>query len=213
MTVLQLTLTLAFCLVPSHSAEEPAMCPRDMVTVAGFCIDRYEAPNEAGANPLVAQTALDGEIWCTVHGKRLCTEAEWVQACAGKAKQLFPYGKVWKFGFCNDSRDWRKPSWKRLARYPAPEARQEIERLYQADPSGSNRKCVSDAGVYDLTGNASEWVRRSFEHRNNFPYVMKGCYWSGCYSGAQPSCAFVNPAHPGSFRSYEVGFRCCQTIH
>ena len=38
---------------------------------------------------------------------------------------------------------------------------------------------------------------------------MKGCYWSGCYGGSPPSCGFVNPAHPGTFRSYEAGFRCC----
>ena len=41
---------------------------------------------------------------------------------------------------------------------------------------------------------------------------MKGCYWSGCYGGSGPSCSFVNSAHPGVFRTYEAGFRCCKDL-
>jgi formylglycine-generating enzyme required for sulfatase activity len=69
---------------------------------------------------------------------------------------------------------------------------------------------VSQEGVVDLTGNVAEWVARSFPHTNNYDHVLKGCYWAGCYGGSPPSCAFVNSAHPGAFRTYEAGFRCCR---
>ena len=62
----------------------------------------------------------------------------------------------------------------------------------------------------DLTGNVAEWVRRSgAAPRPGYEYVLKGCYWAGCYKDPNPSCAFTNTAHPGSFRTYEAGFRCC----
>lgn len=78
--------------------------------------------------------------------------------------------------------------------------------------SGMNHRCASAQNVLDLTGNIAEWVRTSLPHPNNYTHVVKGCYWSGCYGGTKPNCAFRNPAHPPGFRSYEFGFRCCKNI-
>ena len=78
-----------------------------------------------------------------------------------------------------------------------------------ARDSQGRAMCLSDAGVYDLTGNVAEWVKRSFPHPNNYDYVVKGCYWSKCYMDNTPDCHFTNSAHPPGFRSYEFGFRCC----
>ncbi len=184
-------------------------CPADMVGVDTFCIDRYEAPNVAGAKPLAFQIAPEGEAWCKARGKRLCSEAEWVRACQGAAKLAYPYGATYKRSTCNDDKVWKSPSWSTLGTYPSDAAKAEAARLYQADPSGARTGCASEDGVMDLTGNVAEWVTRSFPNANNYDHVMKGCYWSGCYGGAPPSCGFVNPAHPGGFRTYEAGFRCC----
>jgi len=190
---------------------EAGPCPASMVFLGGFCMDRFEAPNEAGAAPLAFQTAPDGEAWCQARGKRLCTEAEWVRACEGSLGNPYPYGTTYRAGQCNDDKTWISPSWTTLATYPSDAAVAEAERLYQADPSGANAGCVSEEGVYDLTGNVAEWVVRSFPHANSYEHVMKGCYWSGCYGGAPPGCDSTNPAHPGAFRTYEAGFRCCKT--
>jgi formylglycine-generating enzyme required for sulfatase activity len=200
--------SLVLLFVASAQAAEPR-CPNDMVQIQGFCIDRYEAPNQEGAEPLTARTAIEGERFCAEHGKRLCSEAEWVTACRGAEERPYPYGKRYKYGRCNDDKDWRAPDWGKIAKYPAPEGKREVERLYQADRSGSRPGCTTPEGVFDLTGNVAEWVTRSYPNRNNYPHVLKGCYWSGCYGGAKPSCSFVNPAHPGTFRTYEAGFRCC----
>jgi len=194
---------------PEAETAAVAPCPTDMVHVDTFCVDRYEAPNLAGARPLAFQTAFDGEAWCKARSKRLCSEAEWVRACQGAAKLPYPYGATYKRSTCNDDKTWKAPNWTTLGTYPSDAAMAEAERLYQADPSGARADCASEDRVMDLTGNVAEWVTRSFPNSNNYDHVMKGCYWSGCFGGTPPSCGFVNPAHPGGFRTYEAGFRCC----
>lgn len=196
--------------VPLTSAAAVA-CPAGMVAFADFCMDRYEAPNQAGVAPLAMRSATDGVAFCAALGKRLCTEAEWVAACKGPAGLPYPYGTTYKRSRCNDDKTWKVPSWTVLGTWPSAAAQAEAKRLYQADPSGSRTGCVSTDGVQDLTGNVAEWVVRSFPNSHNYDHVMKGCYWSGCYGGSPPSCSFVNPAHPGAFRTYEAGFRCCLT--
>lgn len=211
---------LAFDAVPEASPDAPtdapvdaAGCPADMVAVGpSLCMDRYEAPNVKGEKPLAFQTAPDGVKWCAARGKRLCTEAEWVRACQGAGKLAYPYGATYVKGRCVDDKTWISPNWTTLGSYPSDAALAEANRLYQADPSGSRAGCVSEEGVIDLTGNVAEWVVRSFPNANNYEHVMKGCYWAGCYGGSPPSCSFVNPAHPGTFRTYEAGFRCCKTL-
>jgi len=191
--------------------DVPPGCPSDMVHVASFCIDRYEAPNVVGVKPLAMQTAPDGDAWCKARGKRLCTEAEWVRACEGASKRPYPYGTTYVRGKCTDDKTWIAPNWTVLGTWPSAAAKTEAARLYQADPSGARTGCTSEDGAIDLTGNVAEWVVRSFDHPpNNYEHVMKGCYWSGCYGGSPPSCGFTNPAHPGTFRTYEGGFRCCK---
>jgi hypothetical protein len=184
-------------------------CPADMVLAGETCIDRYEAPNEPGEPPLAMRTAYDGETWCAARGKRLCTDVEWIRACEGTAGTTYPYGDEHEAHRCNDDKTWLSPNWGVLATWPAEAAQDEAERLYQADPSGSRRGCASHDGAFDLTGNVTEWVTRTIDNATNYDHVMKGCYWAGCYGGTLPNCTFVNPAHPGGFRSYEAGFRCC----
>lgn len=190
----------------------PPPCPTDMALVESFCMDRYEAPNEPGAAPLAMATAPEGEAWCEARGKRLCREDEWLRACEGEEGRKYPYGNTYQAHACNDDKVWRSPSWTTLGTWPSEAAKAEAAALYQADPSGERQACVSQEGVFDLTGNVAEWVVRSFPNANNYEHVMKGCYWSKCYGGSNPSCAFVNPAHPGTFRTYEAGFRCCKDV-
>lgn len=190
-------------------ATTPGQCPVDTVAFATYCMDRYEAPNIEGELPFYYQTAPDGEAWCATKGKRLCTEAEWKSACEGPSGNEYPYGDTYKAHACNDDKTWKAPNWTALGKYPAPEGQAEADRLYQGDPSGSRTMCLTDTGVFDLTGNVAEWVKRSYTHATNYDYVVKGCYWSQCYMDTTPDCNFVNSAHPPGFRSYEFGFRCC----
>lgn len=201
------TLLLGLLLTTSSLAAD---CPPDMVDFESFCMDRFEAPNVEGEKPFAGKTAYEGEAWCRSKGKRLCMEEEWLRACKGRGQQNWPYGPSYERSRCTDDKVWKVPSWKLIASYPSPEGQAEIARLYQADPSGSRTGCVSEDGVYDLTGNVVEWVTRTVPNRTNHKHVMKGCYWVGCSAKTPPNCSFTNVAHPGEFRSYEAGFRCCR---
>ncbi len=185
-------------------------CPSNMVRVRDYCMDRYEAPNRRGAHPLAMQSANDAVAWCEEHHKRLCTEDEWIGACEGEERRTYPYGSDHVDGRCNDDKPWRQVDEATLAKWPAPEAHAHARDLYQATPSGWKRRCASDTGVRDLTGNVEEWVTRTREHANDWPYVLIGCYWSGCYGGNKPTCHSTNNAHGPEFRFYETGFRCCR---
>jgi formylglycine-generating enzyme required for sulfatase activity len=185
-------------------------CPSGMMRVRDFCIDRYEAPNRRGAKPLVMQSANDANAWCSAHRKRLCTEDEWTAACEGDDHRAYPYGNAYEYDRCTDDKSWQKVDEAKLAKWPAPEAQAHAKELYQATPSGSKSKCVSQAGVRDMTGNVEEWVVRTHEHANDWPFILAGCYWSGCYGGGKPTCRSTNSAHGPEFRFYETGFRCCE---
>jgi hypothetical protein len=185
-------------------------CPSNMIRVRGYCIDRYEAPNRRGARPLAMQSANDAVAWCSEHHKRLCTEDEWIIACEGEEHRQYPYGAEHVDGRCNDDKPWRKVDEATLAKWPSPEAHALARDLYQATPSGWKHKCASETGVRDLTGNVEEWVARTREHANDYPYILIGCYWSGCYGGNKPTCHSTNNAHGPEFRFYETGFRCCR---
>jgi hypothetical protein len=194
----------------SGGVDAGGPCPSDMATVEAFCIDRYEAPNVAGADPLVMESAVTAEAWCAAHGKRLCTEDEWDTACAGPQNFIYPYGDTHVDSRCNDDKLWRVVDETALNTWPSATAQAEVQKLWQGAPSGSYPECVSGYGVFDLTGNIEEWVVRTQPHVNSYPHVLKGCYWAGCYGGAKPRCGSTNPAHADGFRYYETGFRCCQ---
>jgi len=200
--------------VPGSSASAAAVepCPHDMVAIGTrFCIDRYEAPNRAGAKPLLLQSAASGQGWCEARGKRLCREREWVRACRGPEGRDFPYGRTWRRGICNDDKTWRSPRWSAIRSFPNPAAQTETDRLDQSEPSGTRNGCVSPEGAYDMIGNAAEWVTRTEDNPTNHDHVVKGCYWARCFRPPHvPDCAYVNYAHQTEERSYEMGFRCCR---
>jgi formylglycine-generating enzyme required for sulfatase activity len=155
------------------------------------------------------QSAIMAEAWCGEHEKRLCSEDEWLMACEGPDALRYPYGDDHVASRCNDDKQWKLVNEAVLATWPSRAAKAEVEKLWQGAPSGSFPECVSSYGVFDLTGNVEEWVVRTKPHANNYPHLLKGCYWAGCYGGSKPTCGSANPAHADGFQFYETGFRCC----
>jgi hypothetical protein len=188
------------------------LCPLDMALADGFCIDRWEAPNQPGEKPLVMESAVTAEQWCLKKGKRLCTEDEWDTACEGPTKSTYPYGDTHVAGRCNDDKIWKVVDEAALATWPSQAAESTVEKLWQGSPSGADPECVSGYGVFDMTGNIEEWVVRTQPHVNSYPHVLKGCYWAGCFGGSKPTCQSTNPAHADGFLFYETGFRCCADL-
>ncbi len=110
--------------------------------VADFCIDIYDYPNRPGVKPR-QMSYFDSAAACAEQGKRLCNSVEWVKACSGPEKQLYPYGNTYKPGRCNTADN--------------PRSRGLAE-------SGAFSDCVNGYGLYDMSGNAAEWTVADFTY-------------------------------------------------
>jgi formylglycine-generating enzyme required for sulfatase activity len=139
------------------------------------CIDKYEFPG-FGRVPETLISQGDANTRCVDLGKRLCTEAEWRAACRGPSKLAFPYGDGYQSTTCNTSLG--KPA--------------------SLVASGTFVECKSAAGVYDLAGNAAEWIAEEME-------TMGG----SAAEGDDGRCASKDKRTRA--RDENVGFRCCMT--
>jgi formylglycine-generating enzyme required for sulfatase activity len=212
------------------SEAAPGPCPSDMQEVGEFCMDRFEAPNVAGAVPLVMYTFDESATWCEARGKRLCFDDEWTLACEGAAGTKYPYGDDHVSGTCNDDELWKVYDQSKLNGWPwtvstsaietldalldaaravggtATVAADHVEDLYQAEGAGVNAGCVNETQVFDLTGNIEEWTRRRDGGGGpDFSGSLKGRYWAEART-----CQSAVEVHGDGFRFYEIGFRCCR---
>jgi hypothetical protein len=173
-----------------------------------LCIDRFEYPNEPGTKPELGINWDEAVDLCRSRGKRLCTEAEWTLACEGPGRLPYPYGYVRDSEACNIDKAYLVPD---NQRYADPETRAaEVKRLDQREPSGSRAACVSGYGVFDLTGNADEWVlfERGSHIQAPFKSALKGGYWGPVRNRCRPMTATHNRWHSG----YQIGTRCCRDL-
>ena len=168
-----------------------------------FCIDRFEYPNRKGENPIILVDWNESQALCAAQQKRLCTENEWTFACEGEEAQPYPYGYVRDADACVVDKTWRKweGSWASRGR-ASDAAMRELDRLWQAVPSGSRPKCKSPFGVYDMTGNIDEWTRSSYGGR---PAILKGGYWGPVRTRCRPTTRIHGATHV----FYQQGLRCC----
>lgn len=211
-------------------------CPSEMARIVdgthAYCIDRWEASlvevagsserdlspfetvgkrtvravSRAGVVPQAYLSRNEAANACKRSDKRLCTEAEWVRACAGPRHATFPYGgSARKPGACNDQ--GRAPL-SALANVLPPEQweRMNDPRLNQVEGSvaktGSHAACASPEGVYDLVGNLHEWVD---DPEGTF---LGGYYLDTTLNG--PGCRYKTVAHGAVYHDYSTGFRCCK---
>lgn len=164
-------------------------CPEGMASLPGergdFCIDRYELPGEAGKEPLINLSLQDAREQCSERGKHVCTEDEWLAACAGPRRRRWPYGNEYQAERCNDA----------AAQAPGEGG--------QAMPSGRKADCVSPEGVYDLSGNLWEWTIGA-DGRG----LLHGGGWN--ISAGLNQCRAIAQADD-EHRIPEFGARCCAT--
>jgi len=199
-----------------YISEKRDRCERFRTTVQcigkpepkNYCIDRFEYPNELGQWPLVAVTWDDAQNICSKEGKRLCTEEEWTLACEGPERKPYPFGYTRDRTACNFDKPYIMPD---NFAFDDPRTRAaEIARVSQSEPSGSRARCVSDYGVYDLTGNVDEWVFNGHGSPQGpeFRSGLKGGYWGPVRNRCRPMTTDHNQWH----RGYQIGFRCCNDV-
>ncbi len=169
---------------------------------SAYCIDRYEGTialrsSDGSEKPHRGNKRVDGleskivarsvrgkmpqgyisgkqaAVACERAGKRLCENDEWVTACRGSTRSVYPYGDKRRKNICNDRyRVLDKHPVVRLFKKHAPPDEDEIKmwhpswmndpRLHQMShsvvPTGAFAKCTNDYGVFDMVGNLHEWV-------------------------------------------------------
>ena len=192
---------------PESVAQGPAPDGRQMIEVKGtggtFFIDPYEAAITLEGKGISVPAIEPARVsWygakeaCEKAGKRLCSEEEWVSACAGTAAidnnkngffgddtvegNMYPYGPFYESGHCHDQGD--KYEGRALA-------------------SGTRAKCRTARGVYDLAGNISEWVGEDEKQS-----ALMGGHSA---SGERAACNQRSASSGAGRRNHTTGFRCC----
>jgi tetratricopeptide (TPR) repeat protein/tRNA A-37 threonylcarbamoyl transferase component Bud32 len=151
----------------------------DRGETSAFCIDRYEYPNKEKELPLVNVSFLDAQAKCKQRGADLCTKNQWESVCKGETRiNMFPYGADPDDEACNTKGS-------------------------TVAPSGSKPKCKTSLGIFDMSGNAAEWVTD-----NETAWIAGGSFKSttkqaGCLSGSTEKNTMTAP---------DVGFRCCRKL-
>lgn len=116
--------------------------------------------------------------------KRLCTGQEWLLACKGRSGNNYPYGNEYDKDIC-------------FTEQPDHET---------AFPAGGKSGCVSEFGVFDLSGNVFEMSNEPVEGYPTYHYKFGGCWpnsneYAGCYD---------KKVWADNTANIYTGYRCCR---
>ena len=194
--------------------EQPSKCTGQKVHKR-FCVDTYEYPNKKGERPRVMFNFPQAQHLCAAEGKRVCNETEWTMACEGPEYKPYPYGYVRDPEICRGDQNKHEPhvlgkdkngvAFYAFASNDKKVRQDELEYLWEGVPSGSQPKCVSDYGVYDMPGNADE-LAAAESPDSKFDNVTTGGPWR---LGVRNQCRPKIYTHNEGFAYYYASFRCC----
>jgi hypothetical protein len=172
-----------------------------------FYIDKYEASrpdataSSAGTDeshlcgipnrlPWTGASFDEAKGACLASGKRLCHITELEEACAGTGNRTYPYGNVYVGASCNG-----------------------IDAAGSAAaPTGSFTNCVTADGVFDLSGNVSEWSDKKVDETTGNPkydiMALQGGSFLTPFNGL--TCKFDLDVITTNAVLPSLGFRCCK---
>ncbi|HET9955836.1 MAG TPA: SUMF1/EgtB/PvdO family nonheme iron enzyme [Polyangiaceae bacterium] len=234
-------------------------CPEGMAPIANYCVDRFEAHlwreqadgklelhpaherplgetrffarSRERVRPQAYISQVEAALACQNAGKRLCSAAEWYEACQGSKHTTYPYGSHFERRRCNVGKPHllsrlhgaNPGAWRYAEDFNDPRLDQEPGFLAL---TGEYADCASDYGVYDMVGNLHEWVgdratadlakviplkaeiRNSLRRRGGNGVFLGGFFSTTSEHG--PGCRFATVAHEPTYHDYSTGFRCCR---
>jgi len=181
-----------------------------------FWIDAYEASRPdatagvagtmehrscsvAGVLPWANATWIEANQACQDAGYRLCTEAEWQEACEGPSNLQYPYGMGYDPDACNGN-DYDPD----CTGFDDDDV-QPTGTPYGCPAPGSSI-CESDYLALDLSGNLKEWTSTQVGSSPVTYRVRGGSYDN---SAGALTCDFDFTSNEPDFFYFNLGFRCC----
>lgn len=167
------------------------------IELGDFYIDKYEVTNAQYKNfrsehafpagkedfPVTEISYFDAEEYCKSVGKRIPKAEEWEKAARGTDGRTYPWGDKFDSKNINSSETAKGGPVK----------------------VGSFEKGKSPYGVYDMTGNVSEWID-AWDSKKQYRITRGGSYFDGADLNKTTSTLM---SIPDDVHEY-IGFRCAR---
>lgn len=190
--------------------------PQRKAVVKEFLIDstevtneRYKEPNPKHSypenlkdHPVVNVTWEEADAFCKSAGGRLPTQAEWERAARGEDGRIYPWGNEF---FAEYSIFMGTPGVDARLRVGSYSLEESASSLLGGTKSvGSREKGNSPFGIYDMAGNAWEWVDGWYDEDKNLR-MLKGGSWLTPQASVRSA---VRLGDDPNSRYNDYGFRC-----
>ncbi len=151
-----------------------------------YDIDVFEFPGIEGKLPDANMKYEDAKNACESAGKRLCTNAEWMEACRGAVLNKYSYGDSFNKTLCNNLHFDRR-----------------------LKPSGRFESCATPDGIHDMAGNLWEWVLQS---ETSALQAKGGSFRDGEISQRCEFIFKIFPSQTAHLSMDNFGTRCCRDV-